>query len=467
MLRARGCVWRLRHAWRVCGLPGRANNSRFVAGVRRCRDVKVMRQRPASGDEWNSFLQQWNLAPQGSNREALREQFCKQVRGYQKDLGAARYRKPADAYCDDGTPRAQAESALPPYPSDAAAVAGDGIGADADTDSKGADRSEPSLLNLGNFLGSDPDAGGSSRKRARRERQFSEGIRQRFPEAKLYTQLQELERKVDSISARKRMQVEEALKHPVSCTRTLQIIMWNTHEHQAAAADRQREHSETASSAAQAPGDAQVPGAGAKPSWTLFITGRLVDSSGQEVKGQDQATLASLLERVFIQLPAHLYPDSHAIEWSCWDGGAKGKKAVHEEGAGDGPTLGLRIKRQGSEECKVRVMLHCSSNPKRFSLSGNPELGELLGFESGSWSQLLLAFWTYVQQHNLHSDDDVRDPCLNACPWARARGNMLACVRGVGGRATHVWVRQCARLEMGRGADGVDACVPRRCCTSS
>ena len=211
------------------------------------------------------------------------------------------------------------------------------------------------------------------------------------------------------------MQVEEALKHPVSCTRTLQIIVWNTHEHQTPS--DKRHHSEEMNGAAQAQDPGRGGGGGegdVKPSWTLFITGRLVDGSGQEVEGEDKSTLASLLERVFIQLPAHLYPDSHAIEWHCWDGGGGGggakqqQKAVQEEGgAGDVPALGLRIKRQGSEECKVRVMLHCSSNSKRFSLSANPELGELLGFERGSWSELLLAFWTYVQQRDLHSEEDV------------------------------------------------------------
>ena len=64
--------------------------------------------------------------------------------------------------------------ALPPYPSDAAGGAGDVEGADADVNGKCADSSEASPLSLSNFLGSDPDAGGSSRKRARRERQFSE-----------------------------------------------------------------------------------------------------------------------------------------------------------------------------------------------------------------------------------------------------------------------------------------------------
>ena len=50
----------LRRAWDVCGMSGRSDTPLLV-GVGRRRDVKVMRQRPASGDEWTNFLQKWNL----------------------------------------------------------------------------------------------------------------------------------------------------------------------------------------------------------------------------------------------------------------------------------------------------------------------------------------------------------------------------------------------------------------------
>lgn len=365
------------------------------------RDVKVMRQRAASGDEWERYLKRYTLNNLGANlsREMLRNEFI--GGGIRPGKESATRRKPSDTYNEDGTPKGAAARALPPYPRDSAG----GVGVkSAETDGG---RSEPALLNLSNFLGSQGDTGGGSRKRSRgaSERQFTEGIRGRYPEARLYAQLQELERKVDSISTRKRMQVEEALKHPGTCTRTLQIIMWNTHENQVPA--------DTAATQPNSDGQAKTS---AKPSWTLFITGRLVDANGEEVTGEGQTTLAALLERVFIQLPAHLYPDSHAIEWTCWDVAPKGNgldapQQANGATAGRGEARafsGLSVKREGAEECAVRVMLQCTSNPKRFSLSGNPELGDLLGFESGTWSQLLVAFWAYVQDHDLHSDDDVR-----------------------------------------------------------
>ena len=381
------------------------------------RDVKVMRQRPASGEEWTNFLKSLNIPSSSQTREVLRDAFCRKA----QQVAPPRSRKPSETYNEDGTPKDFAASSLPPFPDgEGSDAGGEGLYAQA---GMSAGSAGSALLNFSNFLGQAAD-GGRSRKRTRRgfELQLSEGIRGRYPEAKLYAQLQELERKIDSISTRKRMQVEEALKHPGTCTRRLQIIVWNTHENQVLAEAAAHEHDEVASTSAG------TLSSGATPSWTLFITARLVDGSGDEVAGEGQASLSSLLERVFVELPAQLYPDSHAIEWNRWDGGSKRQKEV-KEGQGAPPPAapsGFSIKREGAQECKVRVMLHCTSDPKRFSLSGNPELGDLLGFESGSWSELLAAFWAYVQDNSLHSDDDVG---FRVCGGAGSMSGFLAVAR--------------------------------------
>jgi len=352
-----------------------------------------MRQRPPSAEEWTRYLQGLGVAHAAQPREVLRDSFCKSRQS------TARTRKPSDTYNEDGTPKEVAASSLPPFPSPDDELANvNGKAAQSDNG--------PALLNFSNFLG--PESSEErNRKRARRglELQFSEGIRARYPEAKLYAQLQELERKIDSISTRKRMQVQEALKHPGTSTRRLQIIVWNTHENQVPAGANEAEHAPASSSSG-----AGASGDKAPPSWTLFITGRVLDDNGDEATGEGQVTFSSLLERVFVELPAQSYPEGHAIEWnrsrSEGSGGAGGA-AGPGGGVVSGAPTGLSIKREGAEECMVRVMVHCASDPKRFSLAGNPELGDLLGFESGSWAQLLAAFWAYVQDNSLHSDDDV------------------------------------------------------------
>ena len=436
-----------------------------------------MRQRPVSGDEFGNYLKIMQHVPNMmvlGTREFMRDQYCSKQQKVLKDTALIR-RKPSETYNEDGTPIEQAAAALPPYPlAVPTAAPGNGSVACGETDLRsvarnescvtGAARNEPELLNIRNFLDSQTDngVGGRKRRRGASERQFSEAIRNGYPEAKLYAQLQELERKVDSISTRKRMQVEEALKHPGTCTRTLQIIMWNTHENQvwnrhekqgavpSASNQAQEGNSEaekTSKSQEKDTSDSHETGTtdniAPKPSWNLFITGRLVDANGEEVAGEGQRALGTLLERVFIELPAHQYPDEHAIEWTCWDGGRKGTSPDHHpNGAlpgGGAPKAfsGVSVKREGGSECKVRVMLECTSDPKRFSLSGNPLLGELLGFESGTWSQLLVAFWAYVQDHDLHSDDDVG---FGMRPFCASSSNSVscACVRGGYAKVLHV-----------------------------
>jgi SWI/SNF-related matrix-associated actin-dependent regulator of chromatin subfamily D len=406
------------------------------------RDVKVMRKRPVSGEEWQSCMKRYNGMSSIMSQEQLRDDYCDKARRQLKEAVATRHRKPCEAYNEDGTPKEGAASSLPPYPSSADSTGGNSISKDAQDQS--ADNSAgPALLNFSNFLKSEPDSGWESRKRVRRgfEHQLADCIRSRYPEARFVSQLQELERKVDAISTRKRMQVEESLRHPGTCTRTLQLVMWNTHENQDSAGKSIDEEADLGGGQASCSAEGSAGSGGGKPSWTLFITGRVVDANGEEITGEGQATLASLLERVFIQLPAHLYPDSHAIEWNRWDGVCKGLK--EEQAASGGNATGFSIKREGAEECKVRVMLHCASNPKRFSLSGNPELGELLGFESGSWSQLLVAFWAYVQEHSLHSDDDVSPPpLLISPPFAQLFLLAIACSQVcmiVKGGETRLW----------------------------
>ena len=50
-------------------------------------------------------------------------------------------------------------------------------------------------------------------------------------------------------------------------------------------------------------------------------------------------------------------------------------------------SINYLIKESTTEECKVRVMLHCSSNPKRFSLADNPQV---LRFTSSSPAVLVV-----------------------------------------------------------------------------
>jgi hypothetical protein len=198
-----------------------------------------MRRRPVTGDEWTNYLKKLSVDDMRKSRDALRKDFCSSLQDQLKKAATTKHRKPSETWNDDGTPKDEAASALPPYPQP-------------DTSSKSAaaesaDRRGASLLSFSNFSGTYHEAGGGgghalggggggggARKRQRRgmELQFSEGIRCRYQEVIMYQQLQELERKMDSISTRKRMQIEEALKHPDTCTARLEIVIWNTHENQ-------------------------------------------------------------------------------------------------------------------------------------------------------------------------------------------------------------------------------------------
>jgi SWI/SNF-related matrix-associated actin-dependent regulator of chromatin subfamily D len=219
--------------------------------------------------------------------------------------------------------------------------------------------------------------GGAEVKRKRSEAGLSEKL-MTMPEAKLYTQLVELEEKIDAVISRKELEFAEELKAPTMTQRTLQVYLYNTHENQG--------------------GD----GAGTA-SWTLHITGRLLDSTG---KGGKEVAFTDLFDRVFVDLPAQDYPGCGTASWArggAQDGGGgeMGGVVADRQGA----MSSLKMRREGSKECKVKVQLHPLYTPARYTLKDQPELSKLLGWKRGTWASLLLAFWGYVRGEGLQDED--------------------------------------------------------------
>ena len=88
------------------------------------------------------------------------------------------------------------------------------------------------------------------------------------PESKVYTELCEFEKKIDSIIMRKRLDIQEAVGKPAKTMRTLRIFVSNT------AADQPMQQQQN-----DMDDDGIDLSSGSAPSWTLRIEGRLLDVS--------------------------------------------------------------------------------------------------------------------------------------------------------------------------------------------
>ena len=113
-------------------------------------------------------------------------------------------------------------------------------------------------------------------------------------------------------------------------------------------------------------------------------------------------------DRIFVDQPAADYPGSGTSSWArggAQDGGGGevGGVVADRQGA----TSSLKMRREGSKECKVKVQLHPLYTPARYTLKDQPELSKLIGWKRGTWASLLLAFWGYVREEGLQDDDSA------------------------------------------------------------
>ncbi|KAG8725173.1 SWI/SNF complex component snf12 [Ceratobasidium sp. 395] len=218
-------------------------------------------------------------------------------------------------------------------------------------------------------------------------REFRESGR---PDADLYEQLVERERKLDWITQRKRIELQDGIQKVIRTRRTLRVFI-----------------SHTASSQVWQNNEASAPpnfetGEGV-PSWTLRIQGRLlpIESSnpeGEPTNNQPSPKFSSLLKgmRVEMERDPALYPEPNHVEWH----NNPQEQAVN----------GFNITRRGDQPVtRVRIFLHpAPQDPQlvRFKLS--PALAALLDVSVATRPDAVAAVWAYVRSHGLFDKADRR-----------------------------------------------------------
>ncbi|KAL3567797.1 hypothetical protein D5086_030448 [Populus alba] len=184
------------------------------------------------------------------------------------------------------------------------------------------------------------------------EKQLQDRVAAILPESALYTQLLEFEARVDAALARKKVDIQEALKSPPCVQKTLRIYVFNTFANQTRTIPKK-------------------PNA-EPPTWTLKVIGRILeDGLDPDQPGAVQKSnplypkFSSFFKRVTIQLDQRLYPDNHIIIW--------------EHARSPAPHEGFEVKRKGDKEFTVNIRLEMNYVPDKFKLS--PALMEVLGIE--------------------------------------------------------------------------------------
>ncbi|KAL8154185.1 hypothetical protein V2J09_011945 [Rumex salicifolius] len=255
-----------------------------------------------------------------------------------------------------------------------------------------------------------PAAQRSKRKKKELEKQIPRQVTNLIPESAVYSQLVELEGRIDAVLKRKKTDVQEWVKNPPHFRKILRINVFNTFANQAEPGNTD---SKSGKESEQGNTDSK---SGESPSWTLKIIGRILDGDGDEKepcstevmdkKKKLYPKFSSFCKRITIYLDQSLYPDSQAIVWEN-----SRSRAVHE---------GFEVKRKGDKEFTAIIRLEMNYVPERFKLS--PTLSEVLGFEVETRSRVITALWQYVKTKKLQ---DSNDPAVFMCdpPLRRVFGD--------------------------------------------
>lgn len=221
-----------------------------------------------------------------------------------------------------------------------------------------------------------------------------------IPEAKLYQQLLDFEKRLDVNIHKKKFDIQDAVGKPLRTKRTLRIFVSN------------QAHDQPWQVRAEGPnptGNAME----STPSWTLRIEGRLMDV-GWKACGRLVLTRVLLQPGPYrrtaptdpkfshfiktmiveIQRDQNLYAESNIVEWR------KELMPIKD-------TDGFEIRRRGDEPVEVRILMALDGQPERYKVS--PQLAKLLHITGPETKAgLVNRLWQYIKTQKLLDAEDKR-----------------------------------------------------------
>uniref|UniRef100_A0A8D0UQY3 SWI/SNF related BAF chromatin remodeling complex subunit D2 n=1 Tax=Sus scrofa TaxID=9823 RepID=A0A8D0UQY3_PIG len=184
------------------------------------------------------------------------------------------------------------------------------------------------------------------KRRKMADKVLPQRIRELVPESQAYMDLLAFERKLDQTIARKRMEIQEAIKKPLTQKRKLRIYISNTFSPSKAEGD--------SAGSAGTPGG--TPAGDKVASWELRVEGKLLDDW-------------------------HRMPTTQETD-------------------------GFQVKRPGDLNVKCTLLLMLDHQPPQYKL--DPRLARLLGVHTQTRAAIMQALWLYIK-HNQLQDGHERE----------------------------------------------------------
>ncbi|XP_003222633.2 SWI/SNF-related matrix-associated actin-dependent regulator of chromatin subfamily D member 2 [Anolis carolinensis] len=202
------------------------------------------------------------------------------------------------------------------------------------------------------------------KRRKMADKVLPQRIRELVPESQAYMDLLAFERKLDQTIARKRMEIQEAIKKPLTQKRKLRIYISNTFT----------------------PAKEESEGGERIASWELRVEGKLLDDPSKQKR-----KFSSFFKSLVIELDKELYgPDNHLVEWH--------RLPTTQE------TDGFQVKRPGDVNVKCTLLLMLDHQPPQYKL--DPRLARLLGVHTQTRASIMQALWLYIKHNKLQDNHE-------------------------------------------------------------
>jgi SWI/SNF-related matrix-associated actin-dependent regulator of chromatin subfamily D len=229
-----------------------------------------------------------------------------------------------------------------------------------------------------------------------------------------YKRLREIERKLDAVMMRKRLELQDQRQRAMPRTRKLRIWISNTAENQPWQGKDLDENAFDFNS-------------GVDATYKVQIVGKLIDETETEEnkehkepeqpveteEGKEEAErkiptpskpqFSSFFKSIVIELDRNktLQPDiSNVIEW-------KKTASSNQRGAVSSADFDiLQFERKSDENINCTIHLHRDEQPARFTLS--KELQEVVGEEEATKETIVNNIWMYIRAQGLQRDEEKR-----------------------------------------------------------
>ncbi|KAK1794383.1 hypothetical protein P4O66_011267 [Electrophorus voltai] len=221
-----------------------------------------------------------------------------------------------------------------------------------------------------------PRRGVKRRKMA--DKVLPQRIRDLVPESQAYMDLLAFERKLDQTIARKRMEIQEAIKKPIT-VKFLPRATWRMGG--GCRRCTQKRKLRVYISNTCTPGKLEGEESEKVASWELRVEGKLLEDPGKQKR-----KFSSFFKSLVIELDKELYgPDNHLVEWH--------RMPTTQE------TDGFQVKRPGDVNVKCTLLLMLDHQPPQYKL--DPRLARLLGVHTQTRASIMQALWLYIKTNKL------------------------------------------------------------------